>query len=317
MTGLAAERIAEAARFWGLGAPSETSALATNNLVWRCGNAWLKATSAGRGRRERAIRVTDQLTNTHRLALPRTLKTDDGRSIVEHAGLYWTAETAISGTHPDPDVVSDYHGAWAATCALHQALYPLTDGASESLIVDELRIRLDQVQRNRRCMEYAPIAEAAGLLTSEFEWIESWTPQTIHGDVSHPNILLSHTGVHGFIDFEFMSLDPIEFDFATLATTLLVRSNLDGQTRETVLTELIRSSGLDPARILLATLTRRWLAVVANLTYDDGPNPEILQRQLQHFSIITPLAIRCLKARKVRVHDRPGRRQRLRSSAEH
>lgn len=304
MTGLPAARIAEAAGFWGLASPSEASALATNNLVWRCGDVWLKATSAGPARRERAIRITDQLSQARRFALPRALKTDNGRSIVEHAGFFWTAETALSGRHPDPNSARDYREAWAATSALHQALRHIAEGASESLIVQELRARIEEAQGNARCMAHAPIAEAAELLTGELEWIESWTAQTIHGDVSHPNILLSQPGVPGFIDFEFTSLDPIEFDFATLATTLLVRSNLDGQTRERVLTELIQFSGLDPARLLLAILARRWLAVVANLTYDDGPNPDVLRRQLQHFEAITPLAVNCLVSNRRSVRNR-------------
>ena len=89
----------------------------------------------------------------------------------------------------------------------------------------------------------------------------------------------------------------MEFDFATLITTLLVRSDLDGQTREAVLNDLVGASGMDPARILLAALARRWLAVAANLTYKDGSNLEILQRQLRHISIFTPLTEKRLSVR--------------------
>lgn len=298
MTALAAECIAEAANLWHLPTPTESSALATNNLVWRCGDAWLKASSAGRQRRERGVRILDQLQDVERVALPCALRTGDGRAIVEYAGLHWTAETALSGKHPDPNNTDDYQAAWAATCALHEALLTIKfDVALKSQVVDELRARLREAPLVGEHINQAPMLQATELLTRELDWIERWPPQVIHGDVSHPNILLSSVATHGFIDFEFVSLDPIEFDFATLITTLMVRSHLDGQTREAVLNELVGASGMDPARILLAALARRWLAVVANLAYDDGPNLEILQRQMQHISIFTPLTEKSLKRR--------------------
>jgi thiamine kinase-like enzyme len=158
------------------------------------------------------------------------------------------------------------------------------------------------------------MVQATELLTRELDWIESWAAQLIHGDVSHPNILLSAAGAHGFIDFEFLSIDPIEFDFAILITTLLVRSDLDGQTREAVLNDLVGASGMDPARILLAALAKRWLAAVANLTYEGGPNLEILQRQLRYISIFTPLTETSLKARG-RLSPGMARRSTLESAA--
>jgi Ser/Thr protein kinase RdoA (MazF antagonist) len=297
MTALGAECIAHAASLWRLPAPTESSALAANNLVWRCGDAWLKASSAGHQRCERAVRILDQLQDLESVALPCALRTGDGRAIVEYRGLHWTAETALTGTHPNPNRGADYQEAWAATCALHEALLAIKpDVALKSQVVHELRVRLREAPLGGR-INQVPMLQATRLLTRELDWIESWVPQVIHGDASHPNILLSSVGVHGFIDFEFASVDPVEFDFATLITTLMVRSDLDGQTREAILNALVEASGLDRARVLLAALARRWLAVAANLAYDDGPNLEILQRQMQHISIFTPLTEKSLKRR--------------------
>jgi Ser/Thr protein kinase RdoA (MazF antagonist) len=309
MTALGAECIAETANLWHLPAPTESSALATNNLVWRCGDAWLKASSAGHQRRERAVRILDQLQDLKSLALPRALRTGDGRAIVEYRGLHWTAETALTGTHPNPNRRADYQEAWAATCALHEALLAIKpDVALKSQVVHELRVRLREAPLVGERINQVPMLQATKLLTRELDWIESWVPQVIHGDVSHPNILLSPVGTHGFIDFEFASVDPIEFDFATLITTLMVRSDLDGQTREAILKALVDASGIDQARILLAALARRWLAVAANLTHDDGPDLEILQRQMHHISIFTPLTEKSLK-RHARLS--PGMAKRL------
>lgn len=296
LVGIGTEQIVEAASFWCLPTPSTSSTLATNNFAWRCGDVWLKATAAGPERQKRSIAILDHLEGAEHLALPRALRTGDGLAIVEHAGLHWTAETAVSGAHPNPNSTADYYDAWAATRLLHEAFARVPHNAATSLIVNELRLRLRDVSLDEHQKYYAPVAKAAEILKRELDWIKSWTAQVIHGDVSHPNILLTPTGCHGFIDFEFVSIDPIEFDFATLITTLLVRSSLDGQTREAILAELIDSSRLDTARVLTAALARRWLAAVANLSYGDGPNFDILQRQLQHLSLFTPLAEASLAA---------------------
>jgi thiamine kinase-like enzyme len=208
---------------------------------------------------------------------------------VDYASLHWTAETALTGSHPDTNRAADYIAAWGAASALHGALSSVKQPAIVSHVVDDLRTRLDQALPSAPQLDHPALVRATDLLRSKLAWIESWTPQMIHGDLSHSNILLSTSGIHGFIDFEFVSFDPIEFNFATLITTLLVRSELDGQTRAAILNQLIQTSGKAPARLLIAVLVRRWLAVMANLTFEGGPKLEVLQRQFQHVSTIVPL----------------------------
>ncbi|HEV3157373.1 MAG TPA: phosphotransferase [Candidatus Baltobacteraceae bacterium] len=273
-------------------------------MVWRCGDVWLKASTDGREARERAVRVLDQLDGMGRLSFPTFLRNADGRCIVERGGYCWTAETALIGRHPDPNHEADYAEAWSAIATLHETFRALEVPFISTSIVTELHDGLETLAPKLRS-RYSIFDSSAALLDAELSWIETWKAQIIHGDLSHPNILLSAENGHGFIDFEFISRDPIEFDYATIVTTLLVRSDLDRLRKKSILADLLGTLGIDHARIFIATLARRWLATAANLTHAQGTNVDVLARQLTHLEEIAPLAERALGYR-----DQSARRQR-------
>ena len=119
--------------------------------------------------------------------------------------------------------------------------------------------------------------------------------QLIHGDFSHPNIRIATTGqprIVSLLDFEFCSVDPPIMDLATLALTILLRSEepdpqqiirqtiscYEESVQQTVSYELVK----------LAMLARKVDSYYYHRTrWERGDAPrELVQRQISQLKMI-------------------------------
>ncbi|KAF1048260.1 MAG: Homoserine kinase [Xylophilus sp.] len=271
--------IRHAASLWGLSGTGAPTTFSTNGVVRRFGNCWLKGRK-DRRQCEREIAAMGFLRADSRVHVPRLVPNARGDSLACTGGTCWFVEESLCGVHPDADDGTAYQEAAAAVGRLHAALEHL---AGEGIPCSTLA----QIHAALEIGRPEPILRSTGeLIAHRLRDIGGWETQVIHGDLSHPNLLVAPDGQYGFIDFEFLARDAREFDVAILVITALCRSHLSDDAKAAAVQGISEAAGLPAERLLLAAVAKRWLAAISNLAFPGGPSRAALSVQLAHLEIL-------------------------------
>lgn len=274
---------------WGLDTPGPTSALATNNGVWRCGDVYLKAFVSDLSRRKHEIALLNRLIVAGFGLVPNILPTKDGSPSIERNGVLWTAESRLKGRHPNADSIDDYSRIGHGIVILHAAMSKIKlENIADGCVADLHRSLLYSPPSTNSLP--AVTRKAAALLRDALPWIEAWPRTMTHGDLTHPNIIITDNGSCGFLDFEFTSNNSYAFDVAAVATTLFVRSTLDGVARREAWHGLLAASDrFCESQIIIATLARRWISFVWNLRQPNS-SADVYRKHIRHLDTLVPMA---------------------------
>jgi thiamine kinase-like enzyme len=270
-----------ASQDWGLCGLGEPSPLSTNGTVRRYDGYWLKARFS-REQCEREVAILKHLSSSTKIRVPRLKENSKGAFLGFYGGQYWYVEENINGTHPGLNSAGLYALVAKNTCILHDELLglpPLYCGCSTISRLEEnlqdAEIFIDNIEILKKTENY---------ISCQLDVMRKWPQQYIHGDLSHPNIIIDDCGICGFIDFEFFALGPREFDFATILVTALARASLAKREEEWVLRNISSISNISEESLLLACLAHRWMAALSNLKHSH-PSNAALQNQLRHIDI--------------------------------
>ena len=157
--------------------------------------------------------------------VPLPFQTKRADEIWVEEGRAWELVSRIPGSPAVATNPATYEPIAKALADLHSSLRE----ARTSLAVSETSVIPFVRKRLTTDLNGFPIdlCETGSRTLSRMQVLEQMRRQLVHGDFTHPNIIMVDAGrVIGFIDFEFCTVDPPILDLAAVALTALLRSEL-------------------------------------------------------------------------------------------
>jgi macrolide phosphotransferase len=170
------------------------------------------------------------------IAVPEPVVCTDGALFEVEGGRVWWITKHIAGRAPDPHSDQDYRTVVIGLAVLHRCLRE-THGLRPVSPIDmaqdfELGVQGSDARRALFTSEQrVALADGIDFVRSRLDMLRSLPRQLVHGDVSHPNLLVDER-LSGVLDWEWAKIDSVITDLATVGLTRLIRgggsvSNLD------------------------------------------------------------------------------------------
>ena len=289
---------------WGIDDVLEPCDIGVNQATWRVGvDLWLSRSGGdANARRRREGQLYDRL---NRLAatlpsksfqFPVVVPTKNDDELFSAAGWTWRLTRHLSGECADPQQENLYPAIANSLGRLHRLLSDLPEQlrVADTNLMDDIRGHLLKARADD---DETPmiVRKACKVIMDGLPELSKLDVQLIHGDFSHPNIRLSADGnprVVGILDFEFCSVDPPLMDLATLASTILLRS--ESPKPEQLISQTITcyEESIDhwiPRKFVkLAMLARKVDSYYyhSSRSEEGSANSELVQRQIGHLEVI-------------------------------
>jgi Ser/Thr protein kinase RdoA (MazF antagonist) len=243
-------------RSWNLDGEPKRVDIGVNKATWRVGEFWLSSDFAST--REQVARIEGLLDRVATelgsdIAVPKFVPSTV-EPIVELRDRVWWVTRNVDGRHPDPSNASDMEAVARGLAIMHKGLsripreWAVSDDTCEGLFLagerlvndDRLRFTPDDLETAR---------DATAVVFKHLDAIRRPGMQITHGDPSNPNLFVGGSPLHltGAIDWDYARYDLVMSDVATLAQTILFRSetNRPRDYLEEVLSAYIAAGGLE------------------------------------------------------------------------
>jgi Ser/Thr protein kinase RdoA (MazF antagonist) len=243
-------------RSWQFDGSPERVDIGVNKATWRVGDFWLSSEYAVA--EPEVMRLGGLLDRAAAelapgIAVPKFEPSSQG-TVVRKGGHLWWVTRNLPGRHPDPSSASDMAAVAGGLAVMHEALrrvpreHAVSDDtceglfrAGERLVGDErLKFTPDDLDAAK---------QAADVVAQHLDAIRSRDMQVTHGDPSNPNLFVDGESPRliGAIDWDYARFDLVISDVATMAQTILFRSDTDrpGEFLEAALTAYITAGGLE------------------------------------------------------------------------
>lgn len=223
---------------WGIDLNIEKIEVGLNKSTWKVGQEFYLSSY----KKDMLVGLTNEITiyrllNTYmrkssvQITCPTTIKTKYFENYFDDDTCLWKLAGRVKGEMPEPSHLALYPALACGLGHLHNALREVSAEYSPLTpsLIDDIERYVDLFKNSTRetfnlVEEYNLLEEATELIEKKIQLIKSQEPHLIHGDFSHPNLLIHNKLLVGVLDFEFASMDPGIMDLATLTLTLILRS---------------------------------------------------------------------------------------------
>jgi Ser/Thr protein kinase RdoA (MazF antagonist) len=221
---------------WKLDEEPERVDIGLNKATWRVGCFWLSSDFASTN--DQVARLEDLLDRVAAefgsdIAVPKFVPSSAG-PIVEASGRVWWVTRNVTGRHPDSSDESDMEAVARGLALMHKGLsrvpreYAVSDDTCEGLfLAGERLVSDDRLGFTPDDLETA--REATAVVFKNLDAIRRPGMQITHGDPSNPNLFVGGSSLQlvGAIDWDYARFDLVMSDVATMAQTILFRSETD------------------------------------------------------------------------------------------
>jgi Ser/Thr protein kinase RdoA (MazF antagonist) len=223
-------------RSWQLDGRPERVDIGVNKATWRIGDFWLSSDfAAAEGQVARLEGLLDRVAAEFGsgIAVPEFVPSPSG-PIVEAGGRVWWVTRNVAGRHPVPSAESDMVAVAKGLAVMHEALkrvpreYAVSGDTCEGLFRSGERLVADD--RLRFTPDDLDVArQGTAIVVKNLDTILGRKMQITHGDPSNPNLFVdgSSPQLVGVIDWDYARFDLVISDVATMAQTILFRSDTD------------------------------------------------------------------------------------------
>ena len=236
------------AKHWHICEPIDHTELGVSRVTWRVGQRYWLSQSEERRSAEltRQAKLMESLRcfleDEHlSISVPEVIPGLNGHLVVEDSGYGWCVARHLHGFHPDSGDLTIYPALAEGLARFHREVRLFSDreraDLSEGICVNARKsiARMDAAH----FVPFTKYAEEQELLMRAGDWLqprlqkfERLPRQLIHGDWTPRNVLFAASGDHVYLkavlDFEAIALDPVHVDVASICSTLLMWSGLDG-----------------------------------------------------------------------------------------
>jgi len=236
------------AKHWHIFEPIVHTELGVSRVTWRVGQRFWLSQSEER----RTAELTRQAKLMKRLrcfledehlsiSVPEVILSLNGQIVVEEGGYGWCVTRHLHGFHPDMGEPTIYPALAEGLARFHREVRLFSD-RERAALPEGICINARKSIARMHVAHFVPFTEYPDeqeLLVRAGEWLrprlqefEILPRQTIHGDWTPRNVLFASSGGHIYLnavlDFEAMALDQVHVDVASMCSTLLMWSGLDG-----------------------------------------------------------------------------------------
>lgn len=206
---------------WGVDAEVQRAG-GVSRINWRTDAGWLSATElrAAEDMRREAVLLA-RLKGLLFVDVPELIPTSDGKGIAQFCGFAWRLTKNVRGRASNASSVEDCRASTEGLRLLHGQLRSLDGRGLAPSIIESVKQTLASSPRD------PVLRPALDWLAAHIDSLEPLPRQPVHGDWTPSNLLLSDAGsarLVGVLDWEHASVDPVVFDLAQVASTLLMWS---------------------------------------------------------------------------------------------